>query len=282
MTFTCHWSVPLMGLTVSTWRWNYTTKFPRSVAQNKTRSPSFMQTRHSLPWCIALNWNGRWNRWGISVCTRRESSRRRPRLGAGIRTAPWSPWANSIWRQRRQRNTHINKHRIRTSYVVHGSTHLRLLYMLEWTGRPYWSRSTSSVYTHVPPILPVCSNATHVNSGSSAKFFSAARPDAPQPMMPTDVLFGWSSRDDDMAVAVCFFGANIVTGNVRARDDEPRRRRITLQRRTNPVWMTMTEHKRENRRKVYTANIAKLRRHLNCATRRKELPFSRWDNVITR
>ena len=44
-------------------------------------------------------------------------------------------------------------------------TYLRLLYMLEWTGRPWWSVPVRSVYTHVPPTPGLCSKAVTEKPG---------------------------------------------------------------------------------------------------------------------
>ena len=70
-------------------------------------------------------------------------------------------------------------------------TYLRFLYMLEWIGRPWLSVPVSSVYTHVPPIPRLCSNAlTEKVEGRLAKCLTAHNPPAPAPITATrmDIL----------------------------------------------------------------------------------------------
>ena len=66
-------------------------------------------------------------------------------------------------------------------------THLMFLYILEWTGSPVsLAMPVSSVYTHVPPILPICSNAVTLNrSGNFERWLRPHSPAGPAPMIAT-------------------------------------------------------------------------------------------------
>uniref|UniRef100_A0A8D8Y5B2 Uncharacterized protein n=1 Tax=Cacopsylla melanoneura TaxID=428564 RepID=A0A8D8Y5B2_9HEMI len=66
---------------------------------------------------------------------------------------------------------------------------LKFSYMLECIGSPVsGSIPTCGVYTHVPPILSVCSYTTILNLAftlGSVNLHAQHRPDAPAPMMAT-------------------------------------------------------------------------------------------------
>jgi len=146
------------------------------------------------------------------------------------------------------------------TYILTVNIYLRLLYMLEWTGKPYWSLSTSSVYTQVPPMLFVCSNATHLNCECSAvKFFKAARPDAPQPMIPTDFLYV-SPTGEDIIIVI----SNTYWNEQRANFKQPRNDVLTgnrtyrLNRRAIGRSWVWTNQKQSATQKQHTTGLQRV------------------------
>ena len=67
--------------------------------------------------------------------------------------------------------------------------------MLVWTGRPFVSIPTLSVYLHVPPTPVEVSNPTPWNvPGLAARWRKAANPAAPQPITPTRITIWYLKK----------------------------------------------------------------------------------------